>query len=353
MVESSTVQRKKSGLVALQAGQVLFHENDIAKSLYIIQKGQLRLYKPKGRGFVELAVLRAGEVIGEMAYFDSGSNKRSCSASAIVETEIIEISFNALEKAMTGLNPWFKTIVNTLAERLRKTNDKVKALENNSLGFGQGGKVADYKFFHMIDIVRMFSLFFLAFKAVGEPKDGKYFVHQSVIKLYAIDIFNVMEVKFEEFVKLLKEENIIRVEMDSENLPRIYVTDKINKLKEMAAFFNKERVSDDKKRLKISNKCERILARIDLQINAKQLAGDKVEVNLSVIFKDFRDKNVPILEEDLADAIEAGLCEDILVGSNNELTTMLNLPLFKRLFPCIVMMNAVNRINESKSGSGY
>jgi CRP-like cAMP-binding protein len=60
----------KSGLRRMKPSEVLFNDGEKANSLYIIQKGQLRLYKPKGKGFVEIAVLRAGEVIGEMAYFD-------------------------------------------------------------------------------------------------------------------------------------------------------------------------------------------------------------------------------------------------------------------------------------------
>src|SRR5690606_25733337 len=124
--------QKKSGIRSFKPSEVLFHENDIAQSLFIIQTGQIRLYRPKGRGFVELAILRAGEVIGEMAYFDEKSRRRSCSAQAIVTTEVIEISFPGFEKTMAGLNPWFKTIITTLADRLRKTNERVKSLETNS-----------------------------------------------------------------------------------------------------------------------------------------------------------------------------------------------------------------------------
>ena len=129
-----SAQQKKSGIRTFKPGEVLFNENDPATSLYIIQKGQIRLFRPKGRGFVDLAILRSGEVIGEMAYFDEKSRRRSCSASAIVTTEVIEISFVAFAKTMEGLNPWFKTIINTLANRLRKTNERVKELETNSVG---------------------------------------------------------------------------------------------------------------------------------------------------------------------------------------------------------------------------
>ncbi len=92
----------KAGIKNLKPGEVLFNDGEIADSLFIIQKGQVRLYKPKGKGFIELAVLRAGEVIGEMAYFDEDGSgrKRSCSASAITGVEIIEISFVAFGKTM-------------------------------------------------------------------------------------------------------------------------------------------------------------------------------------------------------------------------------------------------------------
>ena len=52
--------QKKSGIKSYAPGDVLFHNGDSANSLFIIQKGQVRLYLPKGRGFVDLAILRAG-----------------------------------------------------------------------------------------------------------------------------------------------------------------------------------------------------------------------------------------------------------------------------------------------------
>ena len=72
----------RSGLRQLKTGEVLFEDGEVADSLFIIQKGQLRLYKPKGKGFVEIAVLRAGEVLGEMAFFDEDGSGRKRSASA-------------------------------------------------------------------------------------------------------------------------------------------------------------------------------------------------------------------------------------------------------------------------------
>ena len=120
----------KSGLRTLKPGEVLVTAGEVASSLYIIQQGQIKLYLPKGSGIVEIGVLRAGEVIGEMGYFDEKNPRRSCSASANVTTLIVEISYPAFSKTMQGLNPWFKTIITTLVKRLKTANDKIKRLES-------------------------------------------------------------------------------------------------------------------------------------------------------------------------------------------------------------------------------
>ena len=215
MTGTTAGTQKKSGIKVLQPGEVLFNEGDAAVSMYIIQKGQLRLFRPKGKGFIELAVLRSGEVLGEMSYFDPESKKRSASAAAIAYTEVIEISFVALEKTMTALNPWFKTLINTLAERLRKSNEKVKALENNSIGFS-----GEFKFFQSADVVKILSLMFLCFRSMGVQNEGRWTLHMSKLKMYAVDIFTINEAKLEEFVQLLITEKIIDVAMDDDGSPK-------------------------------------------------------------------------------------------------------------------------------------
>lgn len=166
---------KKSGMRTFKQGETIFKKDEPADSLFIIQKGQIRLFLPKGRGFVELAILRTGEVIGEMGYFDEKATRRSCSAEALTTVEVIEISYLAFGKTMEGLNPWFKTIINTLADRLRKTNDKVKQLESNSVGLSSGDKVGSYTFFNNSDILKLISLTYMCFKTHGtKGESGKW-----------------------------------------------------------------------------------------------------------------------------------------------------------------------------------
>lgn len=341
---------KKSGIKTIQPGEVLFKENDAAESLYIIQKGQIRLYRPKGRGFVDLAILRSGEVIGEMAYFDDKASRRSCSAAAIITTEVIEISFKAFAKTMSGLNPWFKTIINTLADRLRKTNEKVKSLESNSIGFGKGGAVGDYVFFHSADIVKLLSTYYLVFKCHAEKKEDCFEIHMNKLKFYLLDVYNIQEVKFEEFNHLLRKEGMLEIDLDHDKLPKLMKVKNVDSFRAMLVFFNTQRLTEDAKKIIISEKCQKFLKAIIDSLTLKGIVDEKAEVDISEILDGFKAKNEPITDEDLRDAIDAGLADDIMVGKGNRLSSTIQYSRVKKLYPAIKMMNAIKRVNESKAG---
>jgi CRP/FNR family cyclic AMP-dependent transcriptional regulator len=346
---------KKSGIRTFKPKEGVFSENDPAESLYIIQRGQIRLYRPKGRGFVELAILRSGEVIGEMAYFDEKSRRRSCSAQAMVTTDVIEISFQAFSKTFEGLNPWFKTIINTLANRLRKTNEKVKELENNQIGFSSGGKVGEYKFILNVDVVKLITVMYMTLKSHGEIISGATQINYAQYFFYSRDIFAITEVKFEEFYDLLQKEDYIQLSNDKDGQPKLINVRDVTVFKQMLLFFNTQRTLTDDKKLIISSKCERFLKRIyDQLLNAGTSDDSKeAEVDISQILTDFKTRKVPIFDEDLKDAIVAGICDDILVGPGNKLISKVNFPKLKKIYPCIKMMNAIERLNETHSTSKY
>ncbi|OIQ19103.1 MAG: hypothetical protein BM556_07410 [Bacteriovorax sp. MedPE-SWde] len=343
----------KSGLIQYKPGDVMFNQNDTADCLYIIQKGQIRLFVPKGKGFVDIAILRSGEVIGEMAYFDAKAARRSCSATAIVSTDVIRVSFKAFDKAMMGLNPWFKTIVNTLADRLRKTNDKVRELENNSVGFGAGGKVGGYKFFHTVDILKVLGTLYLVAKTHGEEVDGRHQIHINKLKYYLFDIYSIQEIKYEELFNVLKEEHYLELVNDEENLPKVVQFHDIEGLRSILVFFNQERLKEDDKKMRVSPKCERLLGKIMEQFKVANFEGDKGPVNLSAILEEFKEKQIAISDEDLKDAINVGLCDDIVVGEFNKLSCLVYYKKLKKIFPALRLQNAIDAHNSKKAGAKY
>jgi CRP-like cAMP-binding protein len=344
MTIDSAGAQKKSGLKNLQVGQALFTEGETATSMYIIQKGQIRLYRPKGKGFVELGVIRTGEVIGEMSYFDPESKKRSASATAIVPTDVIEISFEALTKTMTTLNPWFKTLINTLAERLRKSNERIKELESNSVGYS-----ADYKFFQAADVVKMLSIIYLCYRSVGENKDGRWHLSFTKLKNYAVDIFTIQEVKLEEFVQLLKDEKLIEVTVDEGDATKIMITREPETFKVFHMVFNTQRSLREDKKINISFKGEKFIQKVLEQVDPTKIQDGKQEVDLSSVMAYFKEYNIPITLDDFQGARNAKFCGEYAMGPKGEVTTILNADYALKMFPVIKFMNAINKANDVKA----
>lgn len=342
----------KSGLLKLKPGDVLFNDGEKANSLYIIQNGQLRLFKPKGKGFIEIAVLRAGEVIGEMAYFDdAGGGKRSCSASAMVSSEVIEISFTAFAKTMSGLNPWFKTIINTLASRLRSTNTRVKELESNSTSVNYGsGKHSGYEFFKTSDIIKILGMIFLAYKSHGEDHSKGIALHKKTLDLYSHEIFGLMESKMSETFIILEDLGLLEIENDKDNLPKILVLKNLDRLRSFFIFYNTEKHLTEDKKLKISNKCQIFLEHIWMKIaNQPNTQNAMTLVGVDELLDNWKSKKLNITVDHLQDAKLHGIIGDTIIGSENKLAVEVNYLKLSKLLPNIQFMNRVLLSNKDKS----
>jgi CRP/FNR family cyclic AMP-dependent transcriptional regulator len=345
----------KSGLRQLKPGEVLFNDGEKANSLYIIQKGQLRLFKPKGKGFIEIAVLRSGEVIGEMAYFDiDGGGKRSCAAAAMVSSDVIEISFTQFSKTMEGLNPWFKTIINTLAKRLRATNSRVKELESNSTSVNYGtGKHTGYEFLKPLDIIKVLGTLFLVYKAHGEEGDGGLAIHRRTLDLYSHDIFGIIESKLDAVIFLLEELGLGSIEEDKDGLPKILVITDLNILRSFFIFFNTERHLTDDKKLVIGKKCQTFLEAIWDTLHGMDIQNDgstlvPIQENLNY----WKERNLGIIVEHLDDAREQGIVGEVIVGANNDLSVEVDAVKLEKLLPTIKFLNAIKDLNDKKQEGG-
>ncbi|MES2527560.1 MAG: cyclic nucleotide-binding domain-containing protein [Bdellovibrionota bacterium] len=358
----TTAAASKSGIRSLKAGEVLFNEGEFADSLFIIQKGQIRLYKPKGKGFIELAVLRTGEVIGEMAYFDEDGSgrKRSCSASAVTGVEIIEISFAAFGKTMQSLNPWFKTIINTLVTRLRKTNFRVKELEDNA-AVNYGKSAGAYEFMKPMEVMRVLGTLFLVFKSHGEIKSQALSVHKRTLTLYTNDMYQIMEVKLETVMNLLVQMGLMEIQNDEDKLPQVLLLRNVEMIRQIFIFYNTERHLADEKKMRISDKCEMMIAKI-----LEKGSGNIIDIpnvrstedapakftkmyNLNPVLEEFKLKNISVNPSALEDGKNVGLFGEVLIleGVNY---IEIDFPKVQKIYPVIRFMNAVRKMNQEKSG---
>jgi CRP/FNR family cyclic AMP-dependent transcriptional regulator len=351
--------QSKSGIKNINSGEILFVEGEVADSLFIIQKGQVRLFKPKGKGFVELAILRAGEVIGEMAYFDEDGSgrKRSCSASAITSVEIIEISFVAFGKTMQSLNPWFKTIITTLVTRLRKTNTRIKELEDNQAHVAYGNKSGNYEFLRPVEVMKILGTLFLVFKAHGEVKAQGFFITKKTLALYSQDMYQIMEVKLESILNLLVKLGWLEIQADADEMPNLLHLKNIEIIRQIFIYYNGERLLHNNKKMKVGEKCEILIAKmiekapmfplIDIE-NLKVIddIGPKFSkyYNITPIIEEFKDKGLVIHPDHLDDGKNVGLFGEVVIKEGSILVEI-DFPKVQKLYPIIHFMNEIKRLN--------
>lgn len=96
----------------------IFAEGDIAHSMYIIFKGEVRIHK----GDVTLAILKKNDFFGELALLSTDT--RSASATTVGETFLLKIDQEPFYELMESRVEVAKGIIKTLCRRLRAQNEK-------------------------------------------------------------------------------------------------------------------------------------------------------------------------------------------------------------------------------------
>ncbi len=128
----------------LPEGDILFRDGDAGDAAFIVESGQIGIYKMVEGEQVELAVLNPGELFGEMAIIDG--SKRMAFAVAKEETVVVEIPAKTLEQKLGKSDPFLRAIMKILVNSLRSVHqaymrrarsvtDYLNALQYHTQGF--------------------------------------------------------------------------------------------------------------------------------------------------------------------------------------------------------------------------
>lgn len=111
----------------LTRGQVLFSEGEPGDKLYVIESGKVKLGQTAADGRESLiAVLGAGEMLGELSLFDPGP--RTATAVAVTSTKVLAMGHEALLPWLVGRPDLAVSLLAALARRLRRTNEALADL---------------------------------------------------------------------------------------------------------------------------------------------------------------------------------------------------------------------------------
>jgi CRP-like cAMP-binding protein len=118
----------------LSAGEDLIHRGEVGGEIYFLLKGELEVYIPQGGREIELALLRAPAVVGELELLTG--EPRTASVRAHTDVEIVAIPQDKVEARVedgdTAVLKMLLVISRMTAKRLVALTEKFIEIEANS-----------------------------------------------------------------------------------------------------------------------------------------------------------------------------------------------------------------------------
>ena len=122
---------------SFEAGKEVIEEGADDRTVYVVETGELEVMH-KG---VRIGRIAAGEGFGEIAFIEGSDRPRSASVRAVIPTQVVTFSAEALNKASGGLQASFgRAIVRLLVQRLIHSNDRYVAAIRPKTATGAAAK---------------------------------------------------------------------------------------------------------------------------------------------------------------------------------------------------------------------
>ena len=189
----------------IKEGQVLFRAGDKSDGMYLIRRGEIRVYLEQDGKEVTLATIGEGGMIGEMALFDN--QPRSASVKAGKETEITLISTEDFGKLIKQIPKWFVGLMQALSSRLRQANERLKKLEGMNTTPGKGKPFQN--------AARTLNILMLLWHKDGEKEGKDWVLRKLETEKLMIELFNEDKDKLKTLLEVLVKEKLLTTRPDS------------------------------------------------------------------------------------------------------------------------------------------
>lgn len=195
--------------------------------MYLLKSGMMRIYTHRGNATVEIATIRAGQVVGELAFLDG--NPRSLSCEAISDCELVEISGSGFSEVLSRSPEWMKILLKTIVNRLRAANVRIRQLESTTGKLDYSDKIAglksSYQYMGYPEFLKTASAVLLVASNYGKKEGKETRFESSLLNRYAHSIFGVPHSKVTSTVEILMSAHILRYAADQSD-PILSLIDK-------------------------------------------------------------------------------------------------------------------------------
>lgn len=122
----STIENFHTSVMGFEAGESIFHENDISNSAYTLRKGLIKITKSLPDGRVQIVrVLLPGDLFGFDGFAGENYNH---TATALTECEVCRLPLNDLAKLRENNSEVDRSMMARWIKNLRQTEDMLLEL---------------------------------------------------------------------------------------------------------------------------------------------------------------------------------------------------------------------------------
>jgi len=118
---------KRCFITDFKKDDIVFREGDPGNIVYIVKKGNIKIYKSGYLGEIGISLMGAGEIYGEMSIVDG--YPRSASARAVTDVQLVGLKQADLEKTKKENTAvaakLLDILLQVLTRRLRATTQKI------------------------------------------------------------------------------------------------------------------------------------------------------------------------------------------------------------------------------------
>jgi serine/threonine-protein kinase len=108
--------------ITYKTGTHVIREGEVGDAAYIVESGQLEVYKSVDGERVSLRMLGSRDVFGETAIF--AESPRTASVVAVTDTTLIMVTGEVIEREFDAMKPWMGAFIKTLANRFREAESR-------------------------------------------------------------------------------------------------------------------------------------------------------------------------------------------------------------------------------------
>jgi len=118
----------KNLMVRRKAGEGVYSEGDLGAEMYVIQSGEIRLFRMRDGMKQELAIMEKGDFFGELSVLEG--LPRTTGAEALQDAELIEINSATFDRMIRANIEIAVRMLRKLSNRLQEANRKLEAMTN-------------------------------------------------------------------------------------------------------------------------------------------------------------------------------------------------------------------------------